>query len=40
MAEVKFSPQAIQAYESLERAGAIDLLDAIDDAGLRVLGVQ
>ena len=32
MAEVKFSPQALQAYESLERAGATDLLDAIDDA--------
>lgn len=32
MAEVKFSPQAIQAYESLERAGAIDLPDAIDAA--------
>jgi hypothetical protein len=32
MAEVKFSPQALQAYESLERAGAVDLLDAIDDA--------
>ena len=32
MAEVKFSPQAMQAYESLERAGATDLLDAIDDA--------
>jgi ParE toxin of type II toxin-antitoxin system, parDE len=32
MAEVKFSPQALKAYESLERAGAVDLLDDIDDA--------
>ena len=32
MAEVKFSPQVLQAYGSLERAGAVDLLDAIDDA--------
>lgn len=32
MAEARFSPQALQAYETLERAGAVALLDAIDDA--------
>jgi hypothetical protein len=32
MADARFSPQALQAYEALERAGAVDLLDAIDDA--------
>lgn len=32
MAEVKLSPEAIQAYAHLEKAGAEQLLDAIDDA--------
>lgn len=32
MAEVKFTPQAWQAYEALEKAGSVQLLDAIDDA--------
>ena len=32
MAEIRFSPQALQAYEDLERAGAVKLLDGIDDA--------
>jgi hypothetical protein len=32
MAEVKLSPQAIQAYAQLEKSGAEQLLDAIDDA--------
>ncbi|MGH3197459.1 MAG: hypothetical protein ACRDOH_18740 [Streptosporangiaceae bacterium] len=32
MAEIKFSPQASQVYGSLERAGAVKLLDDIDDA--------
>ena len=32
MAEVKFTPQAWQAYEALEKAGSVQLLDAVDDA--------
>jgi hypothetical protein len=32
MPEVRLSPQAIQAYSDLEKAGAAQLLDAIDDA--------
>jgi ParE toxin of type II toxin-antitoxin system, parDE len=32
MPEVRLSPQAIQAYADLEKAGAAQLLDAIDDA--------
>lgn len=32
MAEIKFSPAASQAYASLEKAGAVQLLNAIDEA--------
>jgi hypothetical protein len=32
MPEVRLSPQAIQGYGQLEKAGAAQLLDAIDDA--------
>jgi hypothetical protein len=32
MTEVKLGPHAQQAYSRLERAGALRLLDAIDDA--------
>jgi hypothetical protein len=32
MAEVRLAPQALQAYAELEKAGAAQLLDAIDDA--------
>jgi hypothetical protein len=32
MTEVKLGPHAQQAYAQLERAGALRLLDAIDDA--------
>lgn len=32
MAEVRFSPAALQAYEGLEKAASEQMLDAIDDA--------
>jgi hypothetical protein len=32
MADVRLSPQAIEAYAQLEKAGATLLLDAVDDA--------
>jgi hypothetical protein len=32
MATVEFDPQPLQAYATLEKAGAETLLDAIDDA--------
>jgi hypothetical protein len=32
MAEVRFSPAAMLAYEALEKAAALVMLDAIDDA--------
>lgn len=31
MAEVRLSPQAIEAYARLEKAGATVMLDAVDD---------
>jgi hypothetical protein len=32
MPEVRFSPAARQAYDNLEKAGSVQMLDAIDDA--------
>jgi hypothetical protein len=32
MATVEFDPQPLQAYASLDKAGAAALLDAVDDA--------
>lgn len=32
MAEVRFSPAALLAYDGLEKAAALQMLDAIDDA--------
>lgn len=32
MARLAYAPEVRQAYESLDKAGAADLLDAIDDA--------
>jgi hypothetical protein len=32
MAEIRLSPTARQAYDSMEKAGAHQLLDAIDEA--------
>jgi hypothetical protein len=32
MAEVRFSPAALLAYEGLEKTAALQMLDAIDDA--------
>ena len=31
MAEVRFSPAAVLAYEALEKGAALRMLDAIDD---------
>jgi len=32
MARVEFDPQPLHAYAALEKAGSLQLLDAIDDA--------